>query len=113
MEKRSVLLTSIFLALGLTGCTDAPVKGEQQTPNAKYQLRWTPPVERVDGTALIEQDIAGYHIKWTKLSDGSSAIIELEATNTSYLAELAPGDYDFEIAAIDKTGRLSRFVKPQ
>lgn len=120
MEKRSVrlnskfLATSIFLALGLAGCTDAPIKDEQQTQAmAKYQLRWTPPVERVDGSALSEQEIAGYQIKWTLSTTGNSDIIEVDATLTSYLAELDAGDYEFEIAAIDKTGRLSRFVKPQ
>ncbi|WP_119394785.1 fibronectin type III domain-containing protein [Salinibius halmophilus] len=112
MDKRSALATSILLALGLAGCTDAPV-GEQQASSAKYQLSWTPPTARVDGTALNEQDIAGYHIKWTNTANGTSAIIELEAEKTTYLAELEPGNYNFEIAAIDKTGRLSQFVKPQ
>lgn len=113
MKKRSALPASIFLALAITGCTDAPIASAESVEPAIYQLRWTPPVARVDGSSLSEQDIAGYQIKWTRLQTGDTGLIEVGASHTSYLAELTGAEYAFEIAAIDKSGRLSRFVKPQ
>ena len=66
------------------------------------EFTYTPPTTRVDNTALLSEEIAGYDV----MQDG--AVVEtLSADATSFTVEVTPGTYSYTIVVIDTEGRRS------
>ena len=72
-------------------------------------LRWTPPTQNEDGSQLT--DLAAYRILWSR--NGASFSNSVRISNpsvTRYVVEnLAPGNYELVITAINSAGVESRF----
>ena len=62
---------------------------------------FTPPTERVDGTELLAEDIAGYRLY---LNDTS---LPLLLTNNTFTLEITLGEHTVQIQTIDTDGRES------
>jgi hypothetical protein len=75
-------------------------------------LRWNIPSLREDGTTLDISELGGYEVRYRQLSDTEYTYVSVENayTNELNLAWLE-GTYVFEVAAFDKNGLYSRFIK--
>ncbi len=75
-------------------------------------LRWNIPRLREDGTTLDISELGGYEVRYRRLSDTEYTYVSVENayTNELNLAWLE-GTYVFEVAAFDKNGLYSRFIK--
>lgn len=75
-------------------------------------LRWNIPSLREDGTTLDISELGGYEVRYRLLSDTEYTYLSVENayTNELNLAWLE-GTYVFEVAAFDKNGLYSRFIK--
>lgn len=75
-------------------------------------LRWNIPRLREDGTTLDISELGGYEVRYRQLSDTEYTYVSVENayTNELNLAWLE-GTYVFEVAAFDKNGLYSRFIK--
>lgn len=75
-------------------------------------LRWNIPSLREDGTTLDISELGGYEVRYRLLSDTEYTYVSVENayTNELNLAWLE-GTYVFEVAAFDKNGLYSRFIK--
>lgn len=110
--RRTTLLTAgLAVGLGVAACT-------RQAPRNEAQLSWSPPTERVDGSAL--ERIEAYRIAWGRRPGGPYAAgerhISAEVAAPDSPAErasatvrgLAPGRWCFVVYAIDESGRESK-----
>jgi hypothetical protein len=72
-------------------------------------LRWTPPVEREDGSVL--DNLAGYRINYgTNQNDLSTAVvIDNPGIDTYVVENLGAGTWYFAVTAFDADGRESQF----
>ncbi|WP_050976933.1 carbohydrate-binding protein [Cellvibrio sp. BR] len=75
-------------------------------------LRWNIPSLREDGTTLDISELGGYEVRYRRLTDTEYTYVSVENayTNELNLAWLE-GTYVFEVAAFDKNGLYSRFIK--
>lgn len=75
-------------------------------------LRWNIPRLREDGTTLDISELGGYEVRYRRLTDTEYTYVSVENayTNELNLAWLE-GTYVFEVAAFDKNGLYSRFIK--
>lgn len=100
------LLAMLFSTLLLiTGCTDAPNSAEQGASRIYYDISWSAPTTRADGsTPLPQADIAGYVVE---IYHGNQLIdtIDVDAATltTSYLVPTGYIDKPLraEVRAID------------
>jgi hypothetical protein len=66
-------------------------------------LSWSKPVQREDGEALAESDIASYDITYTD-ADGTLQSAEVAGDSTTWNIVLGEGNYDFAISVTDVYG---------
>lgn len=77
-------------------------------------INWTPPTQRENGDYLDIGDIGGYELRYKLKSETQFTRIMISNGYTdSYYFNHLKGDYQFEIAAFDKTGLYSDFVAVQ
>lgn len=76
----------------------------------QVRLQWTPPLQREDGTTLLESELAEYVIRYKEQEATSFEETRLVATNTNTTLALPAGSYSFEIAVVDTDGLMSDFV---
>lgn len=76
-------------------------------------LTWTRPTTRLDGTALLEADIAGYKIYFGTSSGTYAAFITVTGATQYEIATVPPtlsaGTYYFVVAAYDTAGVESAY----
>lgn len=80
-----------------------------QATTHSVNISWSAPVERVDGTPLTLQELAGYQIHWKNQTTGSSGSINVSgAINTLYqIDDLQSGLYSFTLKSVDSKGLVS------
>ena len=72
-------------------------------------LTWTPPTQNEDGSPLM--NLAGYRVYWGRSGESLSNSVRIDNPSvTRYVVEnLAPGDYEFAVTAVNARGVESRF----
>lgn len=83
----------------------APIMKPPVIEPGRIKLEWDAPTTRLDGTALLPGQIAGYQIYMDGVMTGytSALLFELQA---------APGKHKFELRTIDTQGLPSPFSPP-
>ena len=71
---------------------------------ASIIISWEAPTAREDGSALAPRDIVGYELRYNGGAD-----VEAVAGTTLTLEDMQPGSYEFEVRAIDISGRPSEW----
>ncbi|MFC3114909.1 carbohydrate-binding protein [Cellvibrio fontiphilus] len=88
------------------------VGAEGTTVAGPVYLRWNIPSLREDGTTLDITELGGYEVRYRLLSSTEYTYVNIE---DAYKNELdiawLEGTYVFEVAAFDKNGLYSRFIK--
>ena len=82
---------------------------ELQNTTHSVNISWSAPLERVDGTALTLEELAGYQIDWKNQTTGSSGSVNVSgAINTFYqIDDLQSGAYSFTLKSVDSAGLVS------
>ncbi|OZY87634.1 hypothetical protein CBP51_11885 [Cellvibrio mixtus] len=86
--------------------------GEGTSVAGPVYLRWNIPHLREDGAALDTTELGGYEVRYRRAADTEYTYVSIEDAyknelNLSWLE----GTYVFEVAAFDKNGLYSRFIK--
>lgn len=82
---------------------------EDSGPNLGFQISWTNPGQRTDGSHLSSSEIAGYRIYYGKQSGNYSDYADIAATSSSKsnISVLTSGTYYVVMIVIDEHGRES------
>lgn len=88
--------------------TITPDATAPSAPAGMATLKWTPPTQNVDGTALT--DLVGYRIHYGTSPDALVSTIQIANAGASgyVLSNLAPGTYYFGVRAYTSDGAESR-----
>lgn len=74
-------------------------------------LQWNPPSQRENGVYLDLTEIGGYELRYRRSPDMDFTYVTLDnAWSTRYYFPRLEGDYEFQIAAFDKSGFYSQFI---
>jgi hypothetical protein len=84
-----------------------------QVPVARASLSWYAPSQREDGTALSDDEIAGYELYHIVEDSGDMNIIEVDGNITQYQISLTAGTHEFGIAVVDVNGIRSPISEMQ
>ena len=86
-------------------CQQAPLSAAQEPG---VMLEWIPPTNNTDGSTL--NDLVAYRIDWGRSDSKRNECIWIaNPEQTSYVVtDLAPGDYEFVIVAVNASGVASR-----
>jgi hypothetical protein len=82
---------------------------DSRSATGSETLKWTPPTENEDGSPLL--NLAGYRVYWGRSGESLSNSVRIDNPSvTRYVVEnLAPGDYEFAVTAVNNRGIESRF----
>ena len=82
---------------------------DSRSATGSETLTWTPPTENEDGSALV--NLAGYRVYWGLNGEplSNSARIDNPSVTRYIVENLAPGDYEFAVTAVNSRGVESRF----
>lgn len=80
------------------------VNGTTQASAGSASLRWEPPTQNTDGTALT--NLAGYRVFYGRTATELTSVIQISNVGvTAYtVSNLSPGDYYFAVKAFNSTG---------
>jgi hypothetical protein len=99
---------SIGVSDGKSSAMLAPIEIEVTRGGAgRASLSWTSPTRNTDGSPL--HNLAGFRIDWTRTRNGAKGSVRVNNPSVStYLVEnLAPGNYEFRVLAINDAGIAS------
>lgn len=77
-------------------------------------FKWSAPGERANGDLLQTEDLGGYELRYKRPGDTKYTYVASNIgpwDNSFTLTGLSNGSYEFEIAAFDKNGLYSEFIK--
>ena len=82
---------------------------DSRSATGSETLTWTPPTQNEDGSTLV--NLAGYRVYWGRSGESLSNSVRIDNPSvTRYIVEnLAPGDYEFAVTAVNARGVESRF----
>jgi hypothetical protein len=83
---------------------------DSRSATGSTSLRWVPPIENEDGTALV--NLAGYRVYWGRDGDWlrNSVFIDDPRVVSYFVDNLLPGSYEFAVTAVNNHGMESRFA---
>ncbi|MCG8442734.1 MAG: fibronectin type III domain-containing protein [Caulobacterales bacterium] len=75
---------------------------------------WDIPVQRTDGSSLSLSELDGYEIRYSVVgqSDFTAVIVNDQTADAHTMTGLAPGSYEFSIAAVETDGSYGVFAGP-
>lgn len=76
-------------------------------------ITWLPPLQTVSGAPVSSTDISGYVVRYKLKSATAFTSVSLAATAATYTSPALTGDYEFELAAVDRTGVTGQYLKVQ
>lgn len=101
---------------GSSGSDDANHSSDSEPANSLLSatITWDVPTERENGAELVLSDIGGYEVAYRATnSEVFETVLIANPTQASVeLSDLAPGEYEFIIAAYDSEGLYSDFSDP-
>lgn len=82
----------------------------QEVPRDAARVSWSPPVERVDGTPLPAEELAGYELHWGTSAGSLTETLFVTADVTQHMITgLADGTWYFAVKAVDTSDLTSAF----
>lgn len=76
-------------------------------------ITWVPPAQRVSGAPVTSTDISGYVVRYKLKSASSYQTVSLPADVTTYTSPSLVGDYEFDLAAVDRVGVVGSYLRVQ
>jgi len=111
MTRKMKLSVCITLLLSLSGCGAGGGGGDVTVTdlgNGTALVSWTPPVENVDGSTLM--NLAGYRIYYGNAPDVYDNTITIGIGMSSYLIDnLGGADWYFAMTAVNSLGIESAY----
>lgn len=86
------------------------VTTQQPSASGNVILKWQPPTQRENGTALSLSEIGGYSIRYRLTTDTVYDYVAADKSQTQITISSLIGDYVFAIAAYDANGLYSNYV---
>jgi hypothetical protein len=103
---------SVLVGNGHTQASaSATLAVEVPVVDVDIELNWSMPDQREDGSALSEQEIAGYVIAWGTSSSALTETLNISGAGSlsTVIADLELGTYYFAIATVDADGMQGGF----
>jgi chitin-binding protein len=76
-------------------------------------ITWAPPAQRVSGSPVSSTDISGYVVRYKLKSASTYQTVSLAADATTYTSPSLVGDYEFDLAAVDRVGTVGSYLRVQ
>lgn len=82
----------------------------QEIPRDAARVSWSPPVERVDGTPLPVEELAGYELHWGTSAGSLTETLFVTSDVTQHMITgLSDGTWYFAVKAVDTNNLTSDF----
>lgn len=113
-HAKALLLLALPLSLSALSACNLDAKDQRAKDNKHIVLRWEIPRARLNGDAMLINELGGYEVRYMNVSTElrrTEVVRDPYATETA-LKGLSTGEWQFSIAAFDIYGLYSPFTPP-